>query len=219
MLTRRVSLPLSTAGLFDELRDVYDSWYKENWLLAEMEVSTVARLLRKRPVLEVGVGSGFFAKRLEVENGVDPSIGMLELALKRGIEVVQGIGEKLPYRNSSFNTILLIVTLCFVDDVDEVLRESHRVLRNGGDVISCIIPRESPWGQYYLMLAREGHPFYSRARFLSVNELVDRLEKARFRVDKMLGVLSFGPLDKPRWEEPSEDIRGKGFVCIRAVKE
>ncbi len=210
---------MSTAELFDRLRDVYDSWYEENKLLAEMEVATVARLLRKRPILEVGVGSGFFAEKLEVENGVDPSIGMLELALKRGIEVVQGIGEKLPYRNSCFNTILLIVTLCFVDDVDEVLREAYRVLKEGGDVISCIIPRESPWGQYYLILAREGHPFYSRARFLSVNELVNRLEKAGFKIDRMLGVLSFGPLDKPRWEEPSEDIGGKGFICVRAVKE
>lgn len=209
---------MSTARIFDKLHSRYDLWFKKNWLIAELEVAAVAYLLEHRPVLEVGIGTGFFAKRLDVEYGVDPSIGMLELAKSKGLEVVQGIGEKLPFRDNYFGTVLLVVTLCFVDDVDAVLSEAYRVLRDGGEVIACIVPKDSPWGEYYLQKAAEKHPFYSYARFLTVGELIGRLEGNDFKVKDSIGILGFSPVEKPRWERPSRRIDGKGFVCVKAVK-
>lgn len=93
-----------------------------------------------------------------MEYSVDPSIGMLELARNKGLEVVQGVGGKLPFRDDYFGTVFLVVTLCFVDDVDAVLGEVYRVLRRGGEVIACIVPKNSPWGKYYLQKAVENHP-------------------------------------------------------------
>ena len=209
---------MSTARIFDELSSRYELWYQRNWLIAELEVVAVAYLLEHRPVLEVGVGTGFFAKRLGVEYGVDPSIGMLELARDKGLEVVQGVGEKLPFRDGYFGTVLLVVTLCFVDDVDTVLGEVYRVLRRGGEVIACIVPKDSPWGKYYLQKAVGNHPFYSHARFLTTRELTRKLEENGFKLEDTIGILSFGPTEKPRWERPSKNIDGKGFVCVKAVK-
>ena len=143
---------------------------------------------------------------------------MLLLAKERNINVIQGVGEKLPFRSSVFGTIVFIVTLCFVDDVEAVLKEAHRVLIDGGDLIACIVPKESLWGKYYARKARENHPFYSYARFITVRELENYLVKTDFKVVEKVGVLSFKPTEKPRWELPDTRTEGKGFVCIKARK-
>jgi len=164
------------------------------------------------------MGTGYFAYRLGFEYGVDPSFNMLLLAKERNINVVQGVGEKLPFRSNVFGTIVFIVTLCFVDDISRVLKEAYRVLINGGDLIACIVPRESPWGKYYARKAREKHPFYSHAHFITIRELENYLAKTYFRIVEKVGVLSFKPTEKPRWELPDTRTEGKGFVCIKARK-
>jgi SAM-dependent methyltransferase len=42
--------------------------------------------------------------------------------------VTQAVGEQLPFRNKAFSGVVLVVTLCFVDDPLRVLREAHRLL-------------------------------------------------------------------------------------------
>lgn len=87
----------------------------------------------------------------------------LMLAKGRGIEVVKGAGEKLPFRDRTFGGALLIVTLCFVDDPSEVLGESKRVLMDDGSIILGLILKESPWARFY----EEGRvdSLYKIARF------------------------------------------------------
>lgn len=210
---------MSTREVFDRLYERYDEWYERNRVTAENEARLVESIVRDapRPVLEVGVGTGYFASRVGAEAGLDPSPGMLSIAARRGLEhLVVGIGERLPFRESSFGTVLLVVTLCFVDRPVDVLRESRRVLRPGGVVIACIVPRDSLWGRYYTRLASEGHPFYSVARFYTVKEVYIMLEVSSLEIEDTWGVLGYGPLDRPREEEPSRDIEDKGFVCIKA---
>ncbi len=205
--------------MFDKLWELYDEWYYRHKTIAENEVRLVKSMVTKHPVLEVGVGTGFFAQHVGAEIGVDPSINMLGKALKRGIEVAQGVGEKLPFRDRSFMTVLLIVTLCFVDDPYLVLAESTRVAKRGGDVVACIVPRDSSWGRKYVEEAKRGHVFYSRARFYTVAEVYDMMEKAGLKIVEARGVLGFKPWERPYPEEPSNDIVDKGFVCIRGVKK
>jgi len=164
----------------------------------------------------VGTGTGFFAWRLGVEYGIDPSVHMLELARMRGVEVVAGVGEALPFRDSVFGAVLLVVTLCFVDDPASVVREAARVLRPGGYLVACIVPRESEWGRYYESI-KNSSPFYRIARFLSTVEVEALVEGAGLKTVKWVSTLTYGPLDVPRPEEPFEGLGG-GFSCLRARK-
>ncbi|NOZ88447.1 MAG: class I SAM-dependent methyltransferase, partial [Crenarchaeota archaeon] len=161
---------MSTAPVFDELWSRYDSWYERNRILAENELEAVKALGLQGRGVEVGVGTGWFASRLGVEFGVDPSLGMLRLARLRGVEAVQGVGERLPLRSGSMDYVLLIVTLCFVDDPLAALREAARVARPGGAVAACIVPRDSSWGRFY-QARRSSSPFYRVARFYTVDEV------------------------------------------------
>jgi hypothetical protein len=40
-------------------------------------------------------------------------------------------------------------------------------------VVTCIVPRDSPWGRRYRETAARSHPFYAKARFYTVREVVE----------------------------------------------
>ena len=49
--------------------------------------------------------------------------------------VVSGVGEKLPFADNSFDTVVTTLTLCMVKDLDSVVREIRRALRPGGQFL------------------------------------------------------------------------------------
>ena len=67
--------------------------------------------------LEVGVGSGRFAVPLGIHWGIDPSQRLAVMAKNRGIEVIRGEAEHLPYRAGSFDLVLMMTVICFLDDI------------------------------------------------------------------------------------------------------
>ena len=203
-------------AIFDTYADRYDRWFEKNKVIAENELRLLRRFIRSKPVLEIGVGTGFFASKLGVDVGIDPSISMLSKARRRGLDVVQGFGERLPFRSRCFSTVLLVTTLCFLEEPETVLRESVRVLRSGGGIVVCIVPRDSSWGKHYAELGKRGHVFYSIARFYTVAEIDAMLGSLGLRRSRALGVLRFKPWEKPVPEEPVEWIEGLdlGFVCL-----
>ncbi|GAB6148328.1 class I SAM-dependent methyltransferase [Stetteria hydrogenophila] len=208
------------ARVFDELAGRYDSWYSRHPITAENEVKAVAAALGGvDPCLEVGAGSGFFASRVGCRFGVDPSVGMLRIARARGVEVAQARGESLPVASGSLAGILVSVTICFLDDPRAALGEAYRALRPRGRIAVCMVPAESSWGRHYAALARAGHPFYSHARFYTVAEAGEMLEEAGFRVDSVIGTLTYPPWGLERPEDPEPYREGvHGFACLSASK-
>jgi SAM-dependent methyltransferase len=87
----------------------------------------------------------------------------------------------------------MIVTLCFLDNPETVLKETFRILRPNGVLAVCIIVRDLPWGQLHLKKAEQGHRFYSHARFYSLSELEELLEKHDFRIVDYKSTLTFSP--------------------------
>lgn len=211
---------MSTARIFDEYYERYDSWYERHPGLAESEYLAAKKALGdyKHPCLEVGVGTGWFAHRLGCEVGVDPSIMMLSKARRRGVEAVAGRGEALPISSGRIPTVLMVVTICFVDDPLGVLMESARVLVDGGRLVACIVPRDSEWGRHYIELGRRGHPFYRHARFYTVEELLNIAYEAGLRLEGAVATITYPPGVGERVEGPVEYTGGEGFVCLRLVK-
>ena len=101
--------------IFNKYYKKYDVWYDKNKFAYFSELKTVKKVLPKTGKgLEVGVGTGRFAGALGVKFGIDPSGKMLEAAKKRGVEVKLGSGEKIPFQNSTFDYVIIVITLCFV---------------------------------------------------------------------------------------------------------
>ncbi len=203
---------MSSLGVFDQRAREYDEWYEKHRLIYLSELEAVKHF-RCRRGLEIGVGTGRFAEKTGVVAGLDPSIEMLKLA-PSSVHLVQGVGEALPFRSRAFDCSLLIITLCFVDDPVRVLEESSRVSER---LIVCMVPRESAWGKLYSELARKGHPFYSHARFYSVEEVVEMASRVGLKRGEIVSTLSYPPR-KELFEEPrkvsAREAENFGFTCI-----
>ena len=192
---------------FDENTERYDTWFERHAALYESELAAVRDLLpASGEGVEVGVGTGRFAAPLGIKRGVEPSAPMREIARSRGIDAVDGVAEALPYEDACFDLLLMVTTICFVDDVRAALEEARRVLRPGGAILIGFVDRESPVGKRYAE-HRDESPFYSDAEFLSAGELAHRLKEAGFS-DLAFRQTVFGT--RPGAEEMEQPAEGYG---------
>jgi tRNA-Thr(GGU) m(6)t(6)A37 methyltransferase TsaA len=206
-------------SIFDMLTDTYDAWYDsaEGRPLYESELKCLRPLIEDSPgpILEIGVGTGRFAMHFPGATGLDPSQAALLMAEKRGVQTVHGYGERLPFEDEVFGCILIIVTLCFVENPLDVLREAKRVLKKEGRIIIGLVPRDSPWGAFYEEKKRAGHPFYSNARFYTLKKIENMLQAAGLKISRIRSTLLQRPDEPRKTEEPVEgNISGAGFLCI-----
>ena len=208
-------------SLFDPLAEQYDTWFdeEEGKLIFDIEVKAFQKTLPllPQPWLEVGVGSGRFAQALGIETGIDPSARLLDIAEKRGIKVFSGRGEKLPFSDSSYGTVFLIVTLCFLNSPDAALREAHRILKADSKLVLGVVLRESPWGRFYQVKKEEGHRFYSHATLYSYQEIESLLAGSGFRIEKVISTLFQQPGEVSETENPEDGYSiNAGFTVITA---
>jgi ubiquinone/menaquinone biosynthesis C-methylase UbiE len=96
-------------------------------------------------LLMVGLGPGtdllFLPAAVTSVAAVEPEAAMRRmaaaLARRHGIEadIVEGIGESIPFADNSFDSVHIGLVLCSVDDVDATLAEIRRVLAPGGRLV------------------------------------------------------------------------------------
>ena len=203
---------------FDTHLDDYEQWFIDNHYVFLSELAAIQRLIPLSGTgMEVGIGSGIFAEPLGIKEGVEPSPAMRTKAGERGILPVDGIAEALPYPDKSFDFVLMVTTICFVDDLEKSFIEAGRVLKDNGDLIIGFVDRESPLGNIYLRHKNE-NIFYRDAVFWSTDEVNGLLKETGFKNDLILQTI-FGSLDSIREVQEPEKGYGKGsFVVIRATK-
>ncbi len=165
--------------------------------------------------LEVGVGTGRFAAPLGVSIGIDTSSKMLKKAVERGITVIQALGEYLPFKEAEFDYVLLIVTLCFVDNPQAVLAESRRVLKPGGKLIVGIVDRDSFLGKVY---QSKNSPFYKVARLYSAQEVIELLKVSDFKEITTIQTIFSLPENLKEVESVRQGYGQGGFVVICGKK-
>jgi len=200
---------------FEKYSDAYDEWFEENRDLYEVELETISQLIPPAGAegLEVGVGSGKFAGPLGIKIGVEPSEKMATKARCQGINVYHGIAEDLPFPDKRFDFVLMVTTICFVDDIIKAFREAFRVLKPGGFIMVGFVDRESELGQQYWE-KREESKFYKDATFFSAHEVLKYLEESDFKLVqiKQAIIAGMGP-------KTILDGFGKGsFVVIKCMK-
>jgi SAM-dependent methyltransferase len=203
---------------FDMYASQYEDWFERNKIAFESELQAIKdQLPESNNGIEIGIGSGRFAVPLGIKMGVEPSRKMREIAQKRGIEVIDGVAESLPFDDLQFDFALMTTTICFVDDIGASFREAYRVLKPGGRLIIGFIDRESPIGILYQQHKRES-VFYKIAIFYTVDEVVSNLKKAGFKNFNFTQTI-FHNLAELRDIEPIKEGYGDGsFVVIRAIR-
>ncbi len=207
---------------FDRLAERYDDWFEDDGrLIFSTEVKALYPLLPMlpEPWLEIGVGSGRFAKALGIKLGIDPSGKLLEMAKQRGIDVILARGEDGVFRNETLGTVFMIVTICFLDSPMKVLQEANRILSPEGRLVLGLVLRESPWGEYYREKKADGHPFYDYATFSTINDITTLFQKTGYIIENTVSTLFQKPDNVKHTEEPREGYSPKaGFTVLVAAK-
>ena len=165
---------------------VYDDWYETSLgrIHDRLEKTLVQRLAQPvsgECVLDVGTGTGTFAidlakKGLSV-TGFDRSAAMLAVATTKhsGVEWQQGQAEALPYPDGSFDLVVSITALEFVQDPELALAEMYRVVKPGGRLLVGVLNGHSSLGRAYGRQARTGDSPFATARFYTARAFVTML--------------------------------------------
>jgi SAM-dependent methyltransferase len=201
---------------FDRMAEAYDRWYEtpEGRALFDAELQCL-RSLRgqgRGRWLEVGVGTGRFARSLGIAEGIDPAPRMLEIAASRGIQVHEGSAEGLPFAAGSFDGVLMALTLCFVENAARALRECRRVLRPDGRLLLGTLPADGPWGREYLEKGSRGHPVYALGHFRTAAEIVELCQGAGFGLVDAASTLFWNPGEEPQPRAEKGVVSNAGFV-------
>ena len=158
----------------------YDNWFEEHSAIYKEELATIKAMMPHfHNAIEIGVGTGRFAAPLGIKKGLEPSAKMADIARKRGIEIISGSAEQIPLDDASYDLVLMVTTICFVDDVKKVLHEIWRILQEEGTVIIGFVDKNSPLGKNYQKHQQESK-FYKTARFFSTEEVLKLLEDTGF---------------------------------------
>ena len=138
------------------------------------------KMFQDKLVLEAGCGSGAMANWLQGNwnskvIGIDFSLYALTRAKKKySAGYVQGDLERLPFKDDSFDTVLLFDVLEHIVYPEMMFKEFHRVLKKGGHFIivspNLMFNPRVPWGTKILETLDILNP---GAKFRYVNPITD----------------------------------------------
>lgn len=203
---------------FEKYPNRYDNWFEKYTFVYQSEVNAVKEILPDyKKGIELGVGTGRFAEPLNIKYGIDPSYRMRQAAKRKGIAVFSGAAEKIPFKDETFDMVLMVTTLCFLDDVGKAFGEVYRILQKGGYFINGFVDKNSKLGKFY-QEHKDKSPFYRIANFYSVLEVVCYLKTADFNNFYFKQTI-FQSINEIKEVESILDGYGIGsFVVVRAQK-
>lgn len=200
----------------------YDAWFEgEGRLVFQTEARALEAIQPSlpRPWLDVGAGSGRFATALGMDAGIEPAPGLARIASRRAANVALANAERQPFRDETFGTAFLILTLCFASWPLSVLSDIRRVLVPRGKIVLGMVPSRSPWGALYQDKKGQGHPLYRYASLRTYSETIAMLEHALFAIQGVVSTLLQKPGEVTAVESPRTGFQpGAGFVAIVAAR-
>ena len=201
---------------FDKYFNEYEDWFVEHRFVYESELEAVKHFIPiDKKGLEIGIDTGRFALPFGIIEGVEPSASMRKFAQQKGLIVYKGTAEELPLLNESYDFVLMVTTICFIDDVKKAFSEVKRVLKPKDKFIIGLVDKNSPLGETYERL-KEQNKFYSYATFYSAEEVKILLEENGFTNIEIVQTV-FGELSDIKMVQQYKIGYGEGgFVVICA---
>ncbi len=135
---------------------------------------------QKREVLELACGSGQGlgylskgAKRITGGDYCGPLLRTAQDHYRTRLPLVQLDAQKVPFRDGSFDAVILYEAIYYLGDCASFTRECYRILRPGGILLLCTANRDLP----------DFNPSPLSHRYFSPPDFSDLLTPVGFRVE------------------------------------
>jgi len=156
-----------------------------------------------KTLLDVGCGDAELASKLArrgaVVTGLDADPMMIAAAHRRSaientqLKLVEGRAEQLPFDDESFDCVLAVTVLCFVQGAEHAVTEMARVLKPGGRLVIGELGRWSWWAAHRRIRGWLGHPTWQATKFRTSKELCSLSRTAGLRVIEIRGAVHYPP--------------------------
>jgi len=170
--------------LFDEWPEAYDRWFTTpiGSLVRRYEAELILDLLnpkRGEIILDAGCGTGIFTLDILASGskvvGLDLSRPMLMRAGEKlkgsPFHIVSADILHLPFPEGSFDKVVSVTALEFIEDGKEAVGELFRVTKKGGRMVVATLNSLSPWASRRIVEAKERNTLFGKAIFRSPDEL------------------------------------------------
>lgn len=145
---------------------------------------------------------------------MEPSEKMAAEAMEKGIDVLNGVAEKIPVKDGSYQFVLMVTVDCFLGDVLTAFSEVRRILINNGIFIIAFLGKATPLGELYEQNKHQ-HKSYQHANFHTSAEIDSLLKTAGLEVvDKRQTIYSL--------ENMLQEIKygvGEGVFAVLKAKK
>ncbi len=136
-MAQKAALPLDVQNSYRaRYRAMRPGWRSSG---EQLEAMVRSHLTPESSVLDLGCGRGgvveLFWRDVKLAAGLDPDEPSLAERRTRGMPVVAGRGEHLPFAGEAFDLVVCVWVLEHLRTPESVLREVHRVLRPGGHFV------------------------------------------------------------------------------------
>lgn len=127
---------------YDEIASGYEELHKEEQFNKLGIIANHLVTFEKTKILDVGCGTGWAAEFFNcLYEGIDPSKKLVEIGLKKGLNLRIASAEELPYENECFDIVISVTAIMNFSDIEKGLEEIKRVAKKDV-VITCL--KDSP---------------------------------------------------------------------------
>jgi ubiquinone/menaquinone biosynthesis C-methylase UbiE len=141
-------------------------------------------------ILSVGCGPAIIEQHLSERGfevtGLDISRAALELA-PDGVRTVVGTAEEMPFGEFSFDAVIFVASLQFIEDFRKAVAEARRVLRPEGRILVLLLNPESG---FFRDKSKNADSYVRRIRHMDLKNLEWAIaENFSVQTEYFLGVL------------------------------
>lgn len=224
---------------FDAFAQHYDCWYQKKLgsfvdQVQKQLIEDIAEPKANETVLDIGSGTGNYSlwlaqKGLRV-SAIDQSQEMMSIAQKKAEKENVKIAwyledaQSLPFSDNTFDLVISVTAIEFMDDPKQVLQEGMRALKQNGRLVIGVLTKESPWGELYQKAAEEDPANIFAKAHLYTEKEIDTLLFKDFKLKKGLYIPPMEEFDlETAWEteKKQQEVQAEraGFFVIRWDKE